>query len=628
MPRLKQRRSNIQYGGTKVSIRELKDNSSFTPCYDEEKIGRSLLDNTKSINLITDSSVGSCLFYGELVDDKDSLVLLESQTISRDGSSPLPLTDAKHVPENVGKGMRCQKYCMKVMLFDPRNTDGMTQHLQYSEKRFKEITNNLTVKKEKEKQKKIYETSICFSGTDGEIVPDGIASIVLTPVDFKFFFEKHLESKVTATAAATKAAATAAATKAAATAAAAVTAVRELSVYNWIFENASKNNLLVCVYFMDYLDGFITLNELKKDLQGITIYEVSNDIAAYILYILYITKEWSYDMHNGNIMILIKTMLSKTMLSKTMLSKRYMLRFIDFGRTRNFGDHEDNNYIQEKFEKFLNMIHSELMNVSKQKPKNVNYETGLLDYLDDLHLFFGVDPPKQKKSYYDQTKYKDTLTQMFNEYLQKLSLFDLTILHDDTKIEEGKKYLFECLMFLSFVELIILYIDYGQDILQCSIIENIFMMKKQTNISMFLQNNRLKYDKYLLKNTDAKNSQINNNFSSIHDKLKQLTSSCSRSSTEDFRGITRENAIKASKGVLEQSIESAVDASEKEKQNKEKYVKMQKDYERYYQEKDSAEAKKFWFVGGSSTRKRKYRSRRFHNRRKSRKYRRRRTIRK
>ena len=576
MPRLKQRRQNIQYGGTKVSIRESKDNSSFTPCYEDEKIGKSLLSNTKSIHLITDSSIGSCLFYGELNDD--SLVLLESQTIAKDKKSPIPFLDAKHVLENVGKGMTYQRFCMKVMLFDPSNTDGETRSIEYRYGRSKEITNNLTVKKEKEKQKKIYETSICVSGTDGEIVADGIASIVLEPRDFETFFKAKMISK------------------------------QEKDVFDWIFKTASENKLQVCVYFMDYLDGFITLHDFlnMKNSQGITIYQVSNDIAAYILYILYITKEWSYDMHNGNIMILIK---------------KYMLRFIDFGRTRNFGDVGDNDYIRKTFEQFLNKLHEDLTALKEMKVKKkeyINYESMLLDHLHYLHLFFHVVPPS-RESLYDQTSYKDILTQKFNEYHEKLSLFDLTLLHDVTKTrDECIRYLFECLMFLSFIELIILYIEYGQDTLQCSILKHTFMMYN-INISTFLENNRLKYDRYLSKKTDKIKIQIGQNFSSIYNKLKELTSRCSISSTQDLRGETRKTAIEQSTNVLKELAESAVDASEKEKQKKE-YDKRQEDYEHYYQKTLRTK-----YVNGGSTRKRKYSYRRFHNRRKSRKYRRRQT---
>jgi hypothetical protein len=586
MPRLKQKRNTIQYGGTKVSVRESKDNSSFTPCYEEEKIGKSLLSNTKSIHLITDSSIGSCLFYGELNDD--SLVLLESQTIAKDKKSPIPFLDAKHVLENVGKGMTYQRFCMKVMLFDPINTDGKISSIEYMyEKRFKEITNNLTVKKEKEKQKKIYETSICVSGTDGEIVADGIASIVLTPLEFETFFKAKMLS------------------------------AKEKDVFYWIFKTASENNLQVCVYFMDYLDGFITLHNFLKmeDRQGITIYQVSNDIAAYILYILYITKEWSYDMHNGNIMILIKSLI-----------KKYMLRFIDFGRTINFGDVGDNDYIRKTFEKFLNKLHDELTTLKKmtvKKDKDRKYEKMLLHDLYYLHLFFHVIPPRltETEPLYDQTSYKEILTQKFNEYHEKLSLFDLTLLHDDTKTQhECIGYLFECLMFLSFIELIILYTEYGQDTLQCSIMGNTFMMSK-INISTFLENNRLKYDSYLSKNKDAIKIQIGRNFSSIYNKLKELTSRCSILSTQDLRGETRINAIEQSTSLLKHLTESAVDASEKEKQKKEEYDKRQEDYERYYQTRLQSTK----YVKGGSTRKRKYSSRRFHNRRKSRKYRSRQT---
>jgi hypothetical protein len=608
MPRLNQRRSNIQYGGTKVSIRE--PNSSFTPCYDEEKIGQSLLHNTKSINLITDSSIGSCLFYGELVDDQNSLVLLESQTISKDSTSPLPLTDAKHVSENVGKGMCCQKFCMKVMLFNPATNAKIEKVFYPLRGIYKEVTNELTVKKEKEKQKKIYENSICLSGTDGEIVADGIASIVLTPLDFKSFFEKHMQGS-------------------------------DGLVYKWIYATASKNKLQVCIYFMDYLDGFIILREfLKQGYSQSTIYEVSNDIAAYILYILYITKEWSYDMHNGNIMI------------KMMPTEMYMLRFIDFGRTINYGDDGDNNYIKQKFEEFLNTIHSDLEEMkqidSKQKleddasqppsttafsffkhlfsfstkptppsiptpspQKDKIYEKMLLDDLHNIHLFFGVKPP-ERMELYDQTKYKDKLTEKFNEYLQQLSRFDLTRLHDK---EEGKKYLRECIMFLSFIELIIQYVVYGKDEFQCSIMENIFMMKKKTDFSMFVENNRLKYDDYLSKNPQIKDN-IEENFSSIYDKLKQLTSRCSsRSSTEDFRGKTRIDAIEAAKSVLEESIDSAEAASQKKARQEEAMLLISKDL------KDTARWENFIGRGGSD-KKRKYRSRRISKHSKSIKHRR------
>lgn len=48
MPRLKQRRQNIQYGGTKVSIRESVE-APFRPATNQSEIALALLNNCERI---------------------------------------------------------------------------------------------------------------------------------------------------------------------------------------------------------------------------------------------------------------------------------------------------------------------------------------------------------------------------------------------------------------------------------------------------------------------------------------------------------------------------------------------------------------------------------------------------
>ena len=77
MPRLKQRRQNIQYGGTKVSIRESIE-AQFRPSFNNDEISLALLENCTSIDLINSNSYGSYIFTGTIPKD-DSLVMIESQ---------------------------------------------------------------------------------------------------------------------------------------------------------------------------------------------------------------------------------------------------------------------------------------------------------------------------------------------------------------------------------------------------------------------------------------------------------------------------------------------------------------------------------------------------------------------
>jgi hypothetical protein len=585
MPRLKQRRSNIQYGGTKVSIRESKDNSSFTPCSDEEQIGRSLLHNTKSINLITDSSVGSCLFYGELVDDKDSLVLLESQTISTDGSSPLPLTDAKHVPENVGKGMRCQKYCMKVMLFDSANHGDKISEIEYRNKRKKEITNKLIVDKEKRKQQGIYETSVCMSGNDGGIVADGIASIVLKPEEFEDFFKKKVVKDETS------------------------------RVYQWILDTAKGQNIDVCIYFMDYLDGFITMGSVSKPDKEL-VNKISTECAAYILYILNNTKDWSFDMHNGNIMVRLFEDPAKSLFlfrPKTLEG----LRIIDFGRTLNFSNPQDNEYIRTTFETFLTDLQNEVSDISNMinvkttilsvKNQLIKQKETLDKFMKDLYIFFGSTTESELRS-------------KFDEYHTKLINLDLSLLNDDKiPIKSKQSYLFECLMFLSFIDLMINWVKWGKQGGQCSIMQFVFCdatVDNFENVLMFMQHHCLNYNNFLSKNTHAIRIKIEANFRMIYDKLQTLLFSCKKRITiKDLRGITRVKANEEAKSVLEGSIESAVDASEKKARIEEARSLISTD------SKDTARWENFIGRGGSD-KKRKYRSRRISKHSKSIKHRR------
>ena len=85
MPRLKQRRQNIQYGGTKVSVRDsLK--TSFEAIIDEGQVALALLQHCESIEYMDIKSYGAVLFIVKLPESSSSLVMVESQTESNDNT--------------------------------------------------------------------------------------------------------------------------------------------------------------------------------------------------------------------------------------------------------------------------------------------------------------------------------------------------------------------------------------------------------------------------------------------------------------------------------------------------------------------------------------------------------------
>jgi hypothetical protein len=296
MPRLKKGRRNRQNGGTKISKRIFAFTSKSTdwkPITDYKSISSLLLTNFVSIKKVSSESMCSMILVGML--NPDGNVKLRSQIYSAERRRFSP-KDRADRPRLVNEGLEQPHVCMKISLV---KTDKSTvERVEWEETSTKKIRKVVTTvdeaNNELEEQKEMYSELLC--GRDAfDIIPDGIASVVITPDMFyryvtalKIRSEKFDDETI--------------------------------KVLDWIINSAKTHNLHIHIAFMDYLEGFNTLSnffEGNKDPDAQA--TISCKAAAVVLELLLKCSSASWDLHSGNI-----------------LTDGTDVKIIDFGRTYHF----------------------------------------------------------------------------------------------------------------------------------------------------------------------------------------------------------------------------------------------------------------------------------------------------
>ena len=283
MPRLKQRRQNIQYGGTKVSVRDsLK--TSFEAIIDEGQVALALLQHCESIEYMDIKSYGAVLFIVKLPENSSSLVMVESQTESNDNTK-LKFIESTHIEANIGKGKRYNKVCMKIILSNPTAYESVSTNGPFYDKGqqdtklqdWKEVTPDDTPEHEKQHQKEIFEELLCSSQIYGDIIPDAIGFKKMTP---QSFYESE-ESKY-----------------------AKLIGEKTKQVFDWIKTVSQRFGLNINVFFMDYIDDYQQFRTLlpPDPSNELLIRNIAIKTVAGILAIICITRYYSKDIHPGNVM--------------------------------------------------------------------------------------------------------------------------------------------------------------------------------------------------------------------------------------------------------------------------------------------------------------------------------------
>lgn len=478
MPRLKQRRSNIQYGGTKVSIRESVE-APFRPVIDESEIALALLNNCESITYMDINSYGAVLFIVELPEEISSLVMVESQNKSSDNTQ-LAFIEARHIQANIGRGKRYKKVCMKIIISNPEMDISQSVEGPFftdANKEYKEVTPEDIPEQEKHYQREIFEKLLCSSSVHGDIIPDGIGFKKMTTAGFN---EIQFDKKITDD--------------------------KGRTVIEWIKSTATRYNLNINVFFMDYLDNFsqfrVLLDDpLKKRMKSI----VGMKTVASILVIICITGYYSKDIHPGNVMF------NNPNPEKM---DNIKIKLIDFGQVLQlFPDMPTS--IMKKY-KIISRIFDE-----------------------DSQLFTSVTPNFQKLS----TLYKQT----FSIFLDKSQFIVLSV-------DEQRKLIFRVIIFYMFILGVINAADHRTNSIRCQYFMMCIFNCKPNALSTFtnfLLNFCLDYDKTLHKiyteklvdddtlTFDEYKSKCDANIVTIRDYMtSMLTAPCSwwRADTKTLRG--------------------------------------------------------------------------------------------
>jgi len=283
MPRQKQRRNTIQYGGTKVSVRDSLE-TPFQAIIDEEEVALALLQHCERIEYMDIKSYGAVLFIVTLPEESSSLVMVESQTESNDNTK-LKFIESTHIEANIGKGKRYNKVCMKIILSNPKEDESKSTEGPFYDKGqqdnklqdWKEVTPDDTPENEKEHQKKIFEELLCSSPIHGDIIPDAIGFKKMTP---QSFYESE-ESKY-----------------------AKLIGEKTKPVFDWIKTVSQRFGLNINVFFMDYIDDYQQFRTLlpPDPSNELLIRNIAIKTVAGILAIICITGYYSKDIHPGNVM--------------------------------------------------------------------------------------------------------------------------------------------------------------------------------------------------------------------------------------------------------------------------------------------------------------------------------------
>lgn len=310
MPRLIKGRRNRQNGGTKISNRIFSFTSKSTdwkPITDYKSISSLLLTNFVSIKKVSSESLCSMILVGML--NPHGNVKLRSQIYSADGTS-FSSKDRADRPRFVNDGLEQALVCMKISLV--KTNKSTVERVEWGETTTTKIRKVVTTvdeaDKELEKQKEMYEDLLC--GRDAfDVIPDGIASYVITP---KMFYQYVTGIKMRSP----------------------NIDDETIKVLYWIINSAHTHKLNIHIAFMDYLEGFTTLSnffEVNKD--PVEQATISCKAAAVVLELLLKCRSASWDMHSGNI-----------------LTDGTRVKIIDFVKTYHFDDDKS------KLEQYLEVL--------------------------------------------------------------------------------------------------------------------------------------------------------------------------------------------------------------------------------------------------------------------------------
>ena len=310
MPRLKKSRRKFQYGGTKVSNRIFActgKSADWKPITDDKSISLLFLKNFISIKKVSSESVCSMILVGTL--DPNGDVKKRSQIYKTDGTLLSSVHRADR-PRFVNEGLEQPYVCMKISLVKTnKSTVGRVEWDETPTKKIRKVVTTVNdANKELEEQKEMHSDLLCWKDAV-DVIPDGIASYVITPnMFYRYVIGIKIRSKEFDD--------------------------ETIEVLDWIVTSAKTHMLDIHIAFMDYLEGFITLSKFFKGTPASTQETISYKATAVVLELLLKSSIASWDLNSGNI-----------------LTDGTRVKFVDFGRTYHFNIKSDEDKLKQYISK-------------------------------------------------------------------------------------------------------------------------------------------------------------------------------------------------------------------------------------------------------------------------------------
>lgn len=256
-------------------------------------------------------------------------------------------------------------------------------------------------------------------------------------------------------------------------------------VIDWIIHSATTNRYNIHIAFMDFLEGFDTLanffrNNPNTDIQR----NISYKTAGVILMLLVKTVSASSDYHSGNGM-----------------TDGTNSKAVDYGRIYRF----DNSRSKYELDEYCSNLWEDQ------------------EYDDGLTYFFNIVNIEEKSS----------LLKVFETYYEKLLIKFPKDKYKFSKLDkvEKRKYIYESLIFLAFIDSITKKFKYGTDGFQCSeIMKRVFHNETAfVNLDNFLKYFKLDYELFLTELTTKQPSyiaELNNVLDTISAFLEPMLIPC------------------------------------------------------------------------------------------------------
>lgn len=446
--------NNKQYGGTYVTIKS-DDGDDFIRTDDDERIIPDLFEASISIKCINYSSVFSIVFVCELPNG-DTKIRLHSEVN----------------PDN-----ETLKFCIKITLVKtertPVNTSGLI--FNYSGKNFqKEIVSQDEATKESNTQKIAHDKLLERCHKD--IISDTIAVQTVSPETFQRYTEAIFTKKQT-------------------------DEDETLTKYavEWLIDSATEKECNIHIFVMDFLDGYTPFNQVLWPLENALsssksvnkidsvreylsegyfrdVYKFMESAAAQVISILGITGNWNLDLNSGNILV---------------SQDHFDTKVIDFGMNIN---------LQKDSERLEILTHFTNYNIGLVKNSFFLEQANLNKFLDSL--------TESSSSMYTITK---TFSSCYQQIISNIATDIELLLITGTKLESKRQIVFQVLMFLAFIDGLLIKQKFQQNGLQCrELMKYVFNCEIFDSLSKFYKFSSLQYTKFLPKAFNCKINYIPN----------------------------------------------------------------------------------------------------------------------